>query len=534
MKKLLFLSIVILAGRISVGQTPTWAEDIAPILYNNCTSCHHSGGLAPFSLITYSDAQNNKNKINDEVLTRKMPPWPPDPFYSRLAHERILSASDIQKISAWAADGAPAGNLANAPTPPTYDNGSVIGIPDLTITIPTYTVPSNQTKDIYQCFAIPSALLQDKFITAMEIIPGDPSIVHHVLVYQDTSGTCAQLDAAAAGPGYSNFGGVGTNKAILVGGWVPGTMPYFLPTNMGIKLHKNTDLVLQIHYPKGSQNKKDSTKINLKLSTNVSRQVSIAPILNHYLNINTPLSIPPNTVKTFTEHYKIPNLSLTDFTMLTVGPHAHLIAQQWLVYGVTPVGDTIPIIRINDWDFHWQGFYPFKNLMKFPKGTDLYAICKYDNTVNNPHNPNSPPKTVNVGEATTDEMMLVYFSYTSYVAGDENIKVDTSTLIDLTELVTSVDPVKPEDYIVSTPQLYEPAPNPSNGETWITYFLPESVPVMLEVYDLNGRLIEKMSATNSPGFNKLRYESTKLQSGTYLLRLISGATVRSKPLVISR
>lgn len=531
MRKLICSVLSLAVATISMAQSPTWAEDIAPILYRNCTSCHHEGGLAPFSLISYSDALNNKNKINDEVLTRRMPPWPPDPFYKRLAHERILSQSDINKISAWAADGGPSGNLANAPTPPVYTNGSVLGTPDLTLTIPTYTVPSNQSKDIYQCFTIPSGLLQDKFITGIEIVPGNPSIVHHVLVYQDTSGICAQLDAASPGPGYSNFGGVGTTKAILIGGWVPGTMPYYTPANMGIKLHKNADVVLQIHYPKGSQNKSDSTKVNLLLSTNVNRSISMTPILNHLLNINTTLNIPPNTVKTFTEYYKIPAISPTDYTILTVGPHAHLLAKQWLVFAVTPAKDTMPLIRINDWDFHWQGFYPFRNLLRLPKGTELFAACKYDNTVNNPHNPNNPPKTVTAGEATTDEMMLVYFSYTAYQPGDENIQVDTSSLVDITELATGFNE---ENQIVFTPQLYDPSPQPANSDAWITWFQPDSPPVLLVIYDLNGKMVDRLATEPGAGYHKVRYDMSALRTGAYILQLVSGTYTKSKSLIVTR
>ena len=143
---------------------------------------------------------------------------------------------------------------------------------------------------------------------------------------------------------------------------------------MGIKLYAGADLVLQIHYPAGSANKLDSTRINFKLSTGVLRTVSLAPILNHQTSLqNGPLAIPANSVASFEEYYQLPNV---DITVLSVAPHAHLINTTWLSYAVTPLNDTIPLIKINDWNFQWQGSYAFRNLLKIPKQTNLdYADC---------------------------------------------------------------------------------------------------------------------------------------------------------------
>ncbi len=535
MRRPLLLLLALFALKLQ-AQTPTWSGDIARIMYSNCTSCHHNGGLAPFALMTYADAYSQRFDVADKSTSRIMPPWPPDPDYVRLAHERLLSAADIQKINLWVAGGAPIGDTTTAPAPPVYTNGSTLGTVDLTLTIPTYTVPNNQTGDLYQCFVIPSGLLQNKSLTAMEIVPGNGSIVHHVLVYQDTTGTCAQLDANATGPGYTNFGGVGSNKAILVGGWVPGMQPYRLPQGLGIKLYANTDIVLQIHYPAGSAGQSDSTKINMQLTTNAVRQVFIDPALNHVPApagslVNGPLYIPANQVKTFESHYKLPNANVS---ILTVGPHSHLISKSWLCYAVTPATDTIPLIRINDWDFHWQGFYQFRNVLKIPANSDLYGFCTYDNTTANEENPNNPPQDVSVGEATTDEMMLVYFSYMLYQPGDENITMDTTTLVNLTDTVAQEpNGIKEANGIVSTAQLYAAEPNPANDQTRFTYFLTEPGNATLKIFDLNGRLVEELKVPQNTGFNTFVYNTAGLQAGTYLYSLSSGNVTRTKQLIIS-
>ena len=529
-KKFTLVCLVLFFVKAGSAQSFNWATDVAPILYNNCTTCHHDGGLAPFSLLDYNDAYQQRHNISHDVSIKKMPPWSPDPAYTRLAHERLLTPREISIITNWVSQGAAMGDTAQAPVKPVYPNGSQLGSPDLTLTIPTFTVPNNQTSDIYQCFAIPTALLQNKFITGMEIVPGNPSIVHHVLVYQDTTGQCAHLDSASAGPGYLNFGGVGSNSAILIGGWVPGSSPSILPANFGIALYKNAYIVLQIHYPAGSNGRMDSTKINLKLSNTVSRQVSLAPVLNWYTNINSPLTIPADSIITFNEHYQLPNANVS---VLSIAPHCHLVGQKWLSYGITTAGDTMPFIRINNWDFHWQGFYEFRNIMKIPAKTNLYAFCTYDNTSNNPNNPNNPPQRVNAGENTSNEMMLVYFSYTLYQPGDENIVLDSSALINLNDtLSTPTEINEVANSIVTTPQLYDAVPNPAGNETLISYYLPNAAKVDLKIFDLQGRLVEQLDATGNAGFNNIHYNTSMLQPATYLISLSGGNAVKSKQLVI--
>ena len=531
MKKFTFLLLGLLIVKFESAQSITWASNIAPILYNNCTKCHHTDGIAPFSLLDYNDAFQQRYNISADVTIKKMPPWSPDPTYTRLAHERLLTPAEISLINDWVDAGAPIGDTTLAPVPPVYTNGSQLGTPSLSLTIPTFTVPANQSSDIYQCFAIPTNLLTDQYITSMEIIPGNPSIVHHVLVYQDTTGTCAQLDAASPGPGYVNFGGVGSNKAILVGGWVPGSSPNVLPANFGIKLFKNSYLVLQIHYPAGSNGRSDSTKINLILANNVTRLVSLAPILNYFTNINKPLSIPADSIMTFNEHYQLPNVNIS---VLSVAPHCHLLGQNWLSYAITAAGDTMPLIRINKWDFHWQGFYNFRNILKVPGLTNLYAYATYNNTASNPNNPNTPPALVSAGENTSDEMMLVYFSYTLYQTGDENIVLDTSALINLNDTLSTVGINEVPGGFISTPQLYDAVPNPANNETLLSYYLPAATKVELKVFDLQGRLVDKINATGNVGINNVTYNTSKLQSANYLISLFSGGGVKSKQLTVTR
>ncbi|MFN8287947.1 MAG: T9SS type A sorting domain-containing protein [Chitinophagales bacterium] len=536
---LVFASIVFM--QYQQAQTPTWSDDIARIMYKNCTSCHHTGGMAPFSLTNYADAYSHRYDISTYVNNGKMPPWPPDANYNHLKDERKLSADDLAKINDWITNSAPEGNSANTPTPPVYTNTSELGTVDMSLTMPTFTVP-NYPGDLYQCFVLPTNLAQDEFITGLEILPGNPEIVHHVLIYEDSSSTheARLLDANTPEPGYTSFGGIGLgNNTTLVGGWVPGGRPAIYPANMGIKIHTNCDLVIQVHYPFGSAGKMDSTKLNLRLSTSVGRQISINPILNHIpvgsgfgaSLVNGPLYIPANTVKKFESAFTIPtSYPIQGVSLLNLAPHAHLLCKDWLVYAITPTGDTVPLIKIDDWDFHWQGFYTLQKLKFIPKGSTVYGFATYDNTSNNPNNPNNPPQNVSVGEATSDEMMLVYFSYLIYQNGDENVVLD-STLLDTVEQPNGI--TIPQNNIVSSVQLYEARPNPANNETVFSYFLPETGNISFKLYDLNGRLVQEISVPKNTGFNTVTFNTEKLQAGTYLYSLNAGGITRTKQLVIS-
>jgi hypothetical protein len=323
-----------------------------------------------------------------------------------------LTPAEITKIQQWAANGAPSGDLRFAPPAPTYSNGSKLGTVDLSLKMNDYTVQSNS--DVYRNFVIPSGLTQASFATAIEIIPGNPGIVHHVLVFQDSTNNSISN---------SSSGGTGSAGSKLIYEYVPGALPYFTPVGTGLRLAPNTRIVMQIHYAPGSQGQVDSTRINFKLTTNSVRGISVNPLLNHLSTLtNGPLSIPANQTRTFNESVSFPG----NWTFLTASPHMHLLGKTFLTYAVknTAPFDTIRFVNIPDWDFHWQDNFVFQNAVKVPNGYTLKATALFDNTSNNPNNPSSPPQNVSAGEATTDEMMMVFFSYLSYQNGDENLIID--------------------------------------------------------------------------------------------------------------
>jgi hypothetical protein len=504
-KQLLLLACIYISGLFA--QTPNWSEHIAPILYNNCTNCHIDGGIAPFSLVGYEKAMAFSGGVKSATANRSMPPWPADLQYQRYAHERVLSKEEISAIAAWVDGGMPKGDTTKAPAKPVLKKGGTITNPTKNLKMPDYTVKT--TSDEYRCFVLPTGFMQDQFLTAIEVIPGNLRVVHHALIFHDTSLKPSQLDAADPKPGYLSFGGTGSSSSDLIGIWVPGSEPYFFPNGFGIKLLKKGNIVLQIHYPGGVNNVIDSTRVILKTTTTTQRSVAIQPALNHNApNLqNGPLYIPANQVKSFNNKYDLP----VDVSVFTVGPHMHLIGSSIKAFGVAPNKDTIRFVDIPKWDFHWQRSYTFRNILKLPGGTTLRGQASYNNTSSNPFNPSNPPQAVSLGEGTNDEMFLVYFWFTLYQPGDENIIIDNTVL----KNVSNTSVLKTE-----ATRIY---PNPSSDFAWVSDVRFAEGPYQWSITDMTGKIIQHGSDEMQSG-KRCKISVSELPTGAYQISVQQGNT----------
>lgn len=508
--KLLFIIFYFMGQLVVEAQVsnPTWAEHIAPILYKQCVSCHRSGAIAPFELLTYQDAYLHRFAVENAVVSRHMPPFPPDTKYQRYAAENVLTDAQIQTIKNWVTQNAPQGDPSVAPAVPNFPRGSQVGTPDAVLRAPTYTVP-NLSSDLYRCFVVPSGVNVDRFLSAVEVIPGNANIVHHVLIYQDTTGRGRVLDAADPEPGYTSFGGVGIDNPPLIGSWVPGAKVRRFPQNMGVRLARNSDLIVQIHYPRGSTGQVDSTKINLFFTPNSTgvREIRNIPLINHVTSLtNGPLSIPANTTRTFNARFTAP----LEVTAITVGPHMHLIGRSIKSWVITPQGDTIKLINIPNWSFHWQGNYMFQKLLRIPRFSRIEAQAFYDNTTNNPFQPSNPPRNVQLGEATTDEMMLIYFSFTPYQAGDENIVTDST-------IITSNEPLPnyEQGYFLKI------FPSPAKDFITLHFHLPKEELVTMQLWDMQGKCVKtwRKEAAFQAGLHEWNERIDDLPNGVYVATL---------------
>src|SRR5215468_12434356 len=273
---------LVCSGLGKTRQDPiTFNNQVVRIFQRNCQVCHHPGDIAPFSLMTYRDARPWARSIQQKVVTRQMPPWKPATGCGDFAGERRLSDDEISLISQWVDAGSPEGNAADLPDPSNFPDGWTLGTPDV-IVQPDQDYSINPGNDIYRCFSIPTSLRGDRYISAVDIRPGNRKIVHHVIIYLDTNGESKQLDDADPGPGYTSFGGPGFNAAGTLGGWAPGTRSRFEPAGNAWFLPKNARVVIQVHYhPTGSSVETDRTQVGLYYARDVVRKdIQVLPLVN--------------------------------------------------------------------------------------------------------------------------------------------------------------------------------------------------------------------------------------------------------------
>ncbi len=517
MKKI--YSLLLLSVSISITTSAQLVyKDVAGIFYNRCTSCHHANGGGPFGMMTYSETYIHASSIQADLNSGKMPPWPPDTTYTRLLHERIITTTEKAAILSWIATGAQMGDTTLAPAPPLYTKYQLNGTPDLILQIPAFA--SNATSgDKYNCFALPTGLATDRIIRAFEISPSNPSIVHHVVVNIDTTGT---VTSDLSGGCYSEPGQLG------IGGWAPGSPPTVYPSSstlkMGMKLKAGSKLILQMHYPAGSGGQIDSTQIRLYFYP-----TSATGIRNVYANTflqNWTLPIIANTTPSFTAKYPSGSTTLpTDMSIFATSPHSHHLCIDMKVYAyrTSPV-DTIPLIHIPKWDFNWQGLYVHPHLVKVPAGYKLFSKHKFDNTINNPDNPNNPPKTVNAGTSTTDEMLFDSFEWMYYQPGDDTIDIGNILHGD-SLLITSVNELPFVSQSI-TSYVY---PNPANETAMLIVTNERAANCELKIFDLRGNKVPMEVSRTADAFI-LRKGS--LPPGVYFYTLSTGKFTGSGKIIL--
>jgi hypothetical protein len=504
----------------SNGQSITFSEHIAPIIYNQCTNCHRPGEIGPFSLTNYTEVAAYGSMIQYVTDINYMPPWKPDPNYRQYQKENYLSAEQKQQISTWVNDGMPQGNPALEPPLPVFPTGSQVGVPDLVLSFAeAHTVQGNNI-DEYIYFVIPTGLTEDKLIRSLEFRPGNTQVVHHTLIWEDTTGGAAAQDALT--PEYGYFGGQATAEVLeqqQLPGYLPGSAPVIYTNGITQKLHAGADLKLQMHYAPTPIEQTDSSTINIFFeNSNADRllQTYIMVPLPGVL-VNGPFIMPPNQIKEFHGTFNVP----FDVSLFSISPHCHKLGTHWKVYAVPPTGDTIPLISIEDWDFNWQGSYQFRSLLKVPAGSVIHAFAGYDNTVNNPFNPNSPPEFVSWGEGTADEMFYLPISFLPYQQGDENIVFEDGTVGNL-NIKTVAD------------KLYPIYPVPASDIVKFGYTLETAGNVSLSIFNIEGKLIQSVhqNSFHLPGYHTKELKVSDLTPGIYFLEFTKGNLRQTEKFVI--
>lgn len=381
---------------------PTYHEHVAPILMANCLVCHRKGEVGPFALESYSDAKRRARMIAEVCEDQWMPPWQANENDGPFLHARHLHAREIAVLKRWADAGAPEGQPDSAASlPPAPESGWRLGEPDLVLTIPAFTVPASGP-DIYQHFVLPTGLTEDAMVTAIDLRPGDPAVVHHAIAYLDDEKSALRRDEDYPGPGYDGFAGNRASELFeSLGGWAPGTQPYPPRPGLGRLLRKDRAVVLEVHYHPDGRERVDDTALAIYLA-----KEPVTRIFDGLIGTDQ-IEIEPGD----DEYWRMVWMELPcDFTLLELSPHMHQVGTEFHVEAIGPDDSRRTLISIDEWDFRWQDNYILANSIELKKGTRIEARARFDNSASNPSNPNSPPQVVRRGWGTGDEMCLFYFS----------------------------------------------------------------------------------------------------------------------------
>jgi mono/diheme cytochrome c family protein len=408
---------------------PTFAQDVAPILYKNCTSCHRPGGLGPFSLLDYDSAKANVDDIKRMVSTKQMPPWQADGPHGVFKNDRRLADAEMQTILRWIATGAKAGDLKKQPPRPNYPSRWEMGTPDLTVTMKEdFTVPASGTIE-YQYFEVPTGVTEDKWVQAIEILPGAREVVHHVLVYARVPAVPGATPAPAAAPtpppagtpapqplfirnrAHSPPAGPPRQDSLhppprqmgpLIGSTAPGTNLVEFPAGTALRLRAGTILTFQVHYTAHGHATNDRTSVGFKFAKEMPDEEIYAASF-----VNGSFTLPAGSRDIQVPAELTPTQPVKIWGLL---PHTHLRGTRWLYTLEKPDGTSEVVLDVPRYDFNWQTYYLFNKPLEIPAGVKLKSLAWYDNSASNKSNPD-PTKDVKWGDQTWEEMQYTGFLY---------------------------------------------------------------------------------------------------------------------------
>jgi hypothetical protein len=422
----------------------TFSKDVAKILNDNCVVCHRANDIAPFSLTSYKETRPWARSIKEKVLSREMPPWHADPAHGQFSNDRRLSQQEIDTIVAWVDGGAKEGNPKDLPTPPQFNGKWRVGQPDIVLTMPKEYTLAAEGPDEYINVEIPTNFKEDVWVRAVEAVPGNRKIVHHIIAFvqppqpdmsnsafkptkemmdnmmknliffQDGLVQRTKLDAPVVDNGCgSPLGGSGIllgdkgqeNTFIqMLGGEAPGSDAITWPIGTAKKIPAGSKIILQMHYSRNGKLEKDQSSVGLYLAKNgVEQEMHTQMVLNYHFQI------PPGAENhevtacyTFKENVHI----------FSVAPHMHLRGKDMKITAFYPDGKSEVLVDVPHYSFNWQTNYVLQTPKALPKGTRIEVVAHYDNSKKNKYNPD-PTKPVRFGEPTYDEMMIGFVDFTN-------------------------------------------------------------------------------------------------------------------------
>ncbi|MBZ5603792.1 MAG: cytochrome c [Acidobacteriia bacterium] len=386
----------LLAPLALFGGSPTFHKEIEPILQHRCQGCHRPGEAGPMPLLSYQDARPWAKAIRAAVLSGKMPPWQADPHYGKFTNDPSLTQAEKDELVAWVDGGAREGLASDAPKPVQFTEGWRIAKPDVVFEMPReFSVPAKGAID-YQYIPVATNFTEDKWVAAVEVRPGDRSVVHHAIVMVDS--------------------GNGERGQEYLAGYAPGMTPQTWKPGQARLIKAGSYLVFQMHYQATGKPAKDRTRIGLIFAKKpAAEQIVGMQAAAHWLAI--PAGEP---------NYRVQAMEPIRETSYLVGmrAHMHLRGKSFMFRAIYPNGDTEILLNVPKYDFNWQPYYYLETPKLLPKGTRIEATAVFDNSPNNPFNPN-PNATVFWGPQTWDEMMIGWFDLAVPVKTQSNLRHTT-------------------------------------------------------------------------------------------------------------
>jgi len=364
----------------------TYAKQISRILQRRCEECHRAGEVAPFTLQSYDDAVEHSAMMKEVVLQRRMPPWHADPRYGHFSNDRRMEQEEIDQLLAWIDAGTPLGDKQELPAPHQWTTGWQIDKPDYVFELPKEVkVPATGTVE-YRYYSVKTNLKEDIWIQAAEARPGNPAVVHHIIVF-------------CRNPKEEDDDGEGFGGGQHVCGTAPGDPPLVLPPGVARRIPAGAELIFQMHYTPNGKATTDRSRVGFvlyKVKDKPQHFSQTQPVMN--MRIKIPAGDANYKIESA---YKFPR----DAKIYQLMPHMHLRGKDFLYELKRPDGQTQVLLSVPQFDFNWQNTYRLTQPVDAPKGSTLHCVAHFDNSKDNPANPN-PKKVVRWGDQTWEEMMI--------------------------------------------------------------------------------------------------------------------------------
>ena len=387
---------------------PTFSKDVAPLLQKHCQTCHRPGEAAPFSMLTYKDTKPWAAMMKMVVTQKVMPPWYADPKYGHFSNERSLSPAEVRTLVMWVNGGAQEGDPKDMPPPVSeFVEGWGIPQPDLVLQLPkVFPVPASGVLD-YQYVIVPTGFEEDRWVQALEVRPTDRSVVHHIIAYLREPGSSYFKDQKPgvffiAPPAKTDEK---TDTSALPSdflvGYAPGQPAEILRLGEGKLIKAGSDIVFEVHYTPNGKATFDQTRLGLVFArTPPKERVLTLSASNGTFKI--PAGDPNYRVDASFDVRK-------DVTLVAVHPHMHARGKSFEYRIVFPDGKSETILSVPAYNWHWQLWYDLAEPLDLPPGTKIECTAHFDNSANNPENPD-PTKDVIWGQQSWDEMMVGFFN----------------------------------------------------------------------------------------------------------------------------